>query len=74
MNPATASAPGPTGDVLPIEYLNSPLFKESIASTNKKPAEKTEQEFEEELQLALALSQSEVEAQESTIKKKNQSL
>ena len=56
---------------LPAEYVNSALFKESIAESVKKPAVKSEQEFEDELQLALAISQSEAEAQESTKRNKS---
>ena len=51
--------------------MNSPLFKESIAASVKKPAIKSEQEFEDELQLALAISQSEAEAQESMKRRKS---
>jgi growth factor-regulated tyrosine kinase substrate len=66
---------------LPIEYLNSALYKEAkaqqaksasgqaVSSTSSgggsKSNEKTEEEFEEELQLALALSQSEIEHKKS---------
>ena len=46
---------------LPLEYVNSPLYKEGKMEAAKKPQEKSEAEFEEELQLALALSQSEAE-------------
>ncbi len=56
---------------LPAEYVNSALFKESIAESVKKPAVKSEQEFEDELQLALAISQSEAEAQESMKRNKS---
>ena len=71
---ATAAANNPFGSSssaaasssdLPAEYVNSALFKESLAASKQKPAVKSEQEFEDELQLALALSQSEAEAQES---------
>lgn len=71
-------APNPLGalnapkDQLPAEYVNSSLFKESIAASSKKPEVKSEQEFEDELQLALALSQSEAEAQQNQ-KKTNSS-
>lgn len=71
MNPSA-----PAGEQLPVEYLNSALYKEAkaqAANVNKKPAEKSEQEFEEELQLALALSQSEAEAAEKEKKKKSSS-
>jgi len=76
-NPTALTSASGGGDQLPIEYLNSALFKETkttAATTTtpvKKSAEKTEQEFEEELQLALALSQSEAEAAESMKKKKS---
>lgn len=59
---SSASAVDPN---LPAEYVNSSLFKESMAASNKKPEVKSEQEFEDELQLALALSQSEAEAKDS---------
>lgn len=64
-------AAGAATDQLPAEYINSALFKESIAASTKKPATKSEQEFEDEIQLALAISQSEAEAQESMKRKKS---
>ncbi len=58
---------GPNNDNgLPAEYVNSALFKESIAESVKKPSVKSEQEFEDELQLALAISQSEAEFSKQT--------
>ena len=73
--------PIPNESDLPLEYLNSALYKEakmqqqskasnssgSISSMAKPAAsnEKTEEEFQEELALALALSQSEEEAKKS---------
>jgi hypothetical protein len=56
-------------DDLPIEYVNSPLFKEAQKEATKKPSVKTEEEFQEELQLALALSQSEAEAAQASKRK-----
>ncbi len=52
-------------NVLPIEYLSSPLSKQKQVTNIQV---KSEEEFEEELQLALALSQSE---QEEKDKKRN---
>lgn len=66
--PVTSNKPSSSasaGADLPAEYVNSALFKESLAANQKKPEVKSEQEFEDELQLALALSQSEAEAKES---------
>jgi growth factor-regulated tyrosine kinase substrate len=70
-NTSTSNPPGGSSsnseDQLPIEYLNSPLFKEAKlqqTQAQKKPAEKSEQEFQDEINLALAISQSEAEAQE----------
>ncbi|CAG0887152.1 unnamed protein product [Cyprideis torosa] len=61
-----------TKNGLPAEYVNSPLAKQSQASTAEKkaPSQKTAEEEEEELQLAIALSQSEAEAKEN--ERKNQ--
>lgn len=70
-NPASKS-----DDQLPAEYINSPLYKEATKTAptaTSKPAEKSEQEFQDEINLALAISQSEAEAQEQTKRKKSSS-
>ncbi|XP_067935234.1 hepatocyte growth factor-regulated tyrosine kinase substrate-like [Watersipora subatra] len=71
-NSASAGSKGDDSE-LPAEYLNSPLYKQSLKET-KSPASggKTKEEVEEEeqLQLALAISQSEAEAKEQEKKKR----
>lgn len=74
-NPSGSSSSA-SEDQLPIEYINSPLFKEAKlqqTQAQKKPAEKSEQEFQDEINLALAISQSEAEAQEAAKRRQKSS-